>query len=183
MRTINKKDLQAEFQFFNTEIYNSKPIYITSEKYFEGGVYIGAPFKEKIEFYLLANKMSGILKELFAKEKIYIADFLCENSTMYFKWKDSKNHEIFRVMNNLYKKGKCYELTVAEDADTIDLIIESNFRYFSNISFFFPKYNLIIQPTMHTEILVYSFTETEKIFSSLKQISSKYPEIEVKLIN
>ena len=28
---------------------------------------------------------------------------------MYFKWKDSKNHEIFRVMNNLYKKGKCYE--------------------------------------------------------------------------
>ena len=74
MRTINKKDLQAEFQFFNTEIYNSKPIYITSEKYFEGGVYIGAPFKEKIEFYLLANKMSGILKELFAKEKIYIAN-------------------------------------------------------------------------------------------------------------
>lgn len=180
MRTINKKDLQEEFEFFNSEIYNSEPIFITSEKFWDGGITISSSLSEKAEFYSLANKMSSIVKELFAKEKIYIADFLCENSTMYFKWRNRKSHGIFRLMNKNLKKGKCYELTVEEDANLIDLIIESNFRYFSNISFFLPNLNIVLQPTCHTEIIVYSLDQTEKAFNILKQISLKYPDIEIK---
>ena len=180
MRSINKKDLQETFEHFNTKIYNSKPIFITSKKFWDGGITISNSLNEKTEFYLLANKMSDIVKEFFAKEKIYVADFLCENSTMYFKWCDRKNHEIFRTMNKIFKKGKCYELTVAEDTDFIDLIIESNFRYFSNISFYLPNLNIVFQPTCHTEILVYCLEESKNVFNSLKQISSKYSNIEIK---
>ena len=68
-----------------------------------------------------------------------------------------------------------------DDSNLIDLVVESNFNYFSNISLFLPKINIVIQPTCHTEIIIYSQGEKEKIFSNLNKIVSKYPEVQIKI--
>ena len=169
---------------FNHNIYNiGSPYFITSDLYWDGGINNSCSLQEKSEFYSLANIMSNILKEILIcfNEDFYIAEFLCENHKMYEKWSDRKNFEIFKKISKIFKTKKFYQLTLLDDSNLIDLVVESNFKYFSNISLFLPNVNIVIQPTCHTEIIIYSQGEKEKIFSNLNKIVSKYPEVQIKI--
>ena len=179
MQIINKKEIQ---NIFDNDIYqNNSPIFISSNIFFDGGICSTNSLKEKNEFYCLAEKFSEILKKviLTLNEDIFVADFLCEYEKMYADWSNIKRIELFITISKIFKKKKCYKLTLPEDSNLIDLIIESNFRYLSFFSFYLPKNNIIIQPTCHTELIVYS-KKPEEINSLLKDIEKSYNNIEIK---
>lgn len=159
MQTVKKNVLKGKF---NPDLYKSdSPVVITSDEFWDGGFDITDPFREKSGFYRLAESMVNVLKKLITDldEDFYVADFLCENQTMYASWSDLKKIELFRAVSEIFKKNKCYRLSCKEDSDLIDLMIESNFRYYSYFSFFLPESGTIIQPTCHTEIFIYSEQE------------------------
>ncbi len=183
MKILTTKETKTIANKFNHNIYNiSSPHFITSDLYWDGGINSSYSLQEKSKFYSVASSMSNIIKEVLYtfNEKIYIADFLCENHKMYEKWSDRKKFEIFKEIYKIFKNRRCYQLTISDDSNLIDLIIESNFKYFSNISLFLPNINMMIQPTCHTEIVIYSQTEKENIFTILNTIVSKYSGIQLK---
>ena len=178
MQITSKKAIE---NLFNNDIYRiDSPIFISSDIFFDGGIDLKNSLKEKAEFYSLAEKMSEIIKNTITtlNEEIYISDFLCEHKKMYADWSDLKKKELFLNISKMFRKGKCYKLTLPQDSKLIDLILESNFKYLSFFSFFLPISNIIIQPTCHTELIVYS-KKTAEIKSILKNIVKSYTDIKI----
>ena len=159
---------------FDEELYQTEPLYITSEAFWEGGVQTGSSLSEKAAFYLLAEKMSAIIKQIIQTYggEAHIGRFFCEHGCVYAKWTDLKNYELFHKITSIIKKNKCYMISLPEDDSVIDLIVESNFRYFSYISLYLPKGNIILQPTCHTEVLVYS--KKKDIIETLERVTQKH---------
>ena len=87
--------------------------------------------------------------------------------------------ENFRIVSKIFKKNQCYKLSLTDDSKIIDLIIESNFKYYTYFSFFLPNSNIIIQPTCHTELIVYS--ENAEYFKGVfVEIVKSYNNIKIK---
>ena len=173
MQAIDKESVKCKF---NENIYEiTVPVFITSNDFCDGGIDSGASLKEKARFYSLAATMSAILKDFISvlNEDAFISDFLCENKRMYAEWSNLKEIELFRIITKAFKKNKCYKLSLTEDSKIIDLIIESNFKYYSFFSLFFPEANIIVQPTCHTELIIYS-ENTEYVKDIFKKIIKSY---------
>ncbi len=138
------------------------------------------PLNEKSKFYNLASIMSEVLKNLVIvlNDDVYVGNILCENEKLYAQWSDLKKFELFRFISKTFKKNKLYSLSVSKDTEIIDLIIESNFKYYSYFSFFLPKSNIVIQPTCHSELIIYS-EKTECIKSLLKNIITIFNNIKI----
>lgn len=179
MKTVDKKIPKDKF---NKAIYNSTSyLFVTSDDFWDGGIDSGASLKEKSKFYSLAFTMSNVLKELVTtlNEEIYVGDILCENEKMYADWSDLKKTELYRIVSKVFKRNQCYRLSVAEDSALIDLMIESNFKYYTYFSFFLPRSNIIIQPTNHTELIIYS-ENLQDVYHTLENIVKPYDNINIK---
>ena len=161
MDVIKDKEKSIEF---DEQIYQISPMYITSDKYWDGGIRTNSTLKDKAEFYAIATKMSDIIKDIIHKlnEDIFVGKRFCEYGEIYARWSDLKGYELFREICEIIRKNKIYKLTLPEDNDIIDMIVESNFRYFTYISLYLPTSKIIIQPSCHTEILVYSMCNHPK---------------------
>ena len=172
MQVIKDKRL---FSQFNQDIYQIQPKYIICDQFWDGGIKTNTPLSEKANFYSVAEMMSQIVKELILTlgEKPLVGQPFCEYERMYAEWFDLENYEIYREIAQTFKTNKCYQLVLPGDNDTIDLIIESNFRYFSYITLYLPKSKIILQPSCHTEILVYAEND-EPFLGALEAIISKY---------
>ena len=172
-----------EISKFNKNIYCESPIYISSNKFWDGGITCDSSLEEKSSFYDIAKKMSYITKDIILElnESIFIGKTFCENNEIYAHWSDLKKHEFFRTISQTISPKKHYKLTLPNDCNIIDLIIESNFRYFSYISLYFPKNNIICLPTCHTELLIYTQKPTE-IIRILQPIICKYSNEDYKII-
>ena len=129
----------------------------------------------------MAATMSDVFNKIVSIliEEIYVADIFCENEKMYAQWSDLKKFELFRIISKTFKRGKCYKLSLLEDSEIIDLIIESNFKYYKHFSLFLPNSGTIIQHTCHTELIVYS-ENLEYISDILKNILKVYDSIHIK---
>lgn len=171
MQIVKEKQLPQ----FDSRIYHVDPIYITSEKFWDGGIKADSTLKEKAEFYALSKTMADFIKEVLRakKENVFIGASMCENHKVYAHWANLKNFELFREIHEIIKRNKHYQLSFPEDNFVIDLIVESNFRYFSYLSLYLPDSEVIIQPTCHTELLVYSKHQNE-CFETLSAIAKKY---------
>lgn len=179
MQITDKKNVESKF---NKNIYEIKsPVFITSDDFWDGGIDSTFSLKEKARFYSLADTMSNVLKQFISilNEDIYIGDFLCENKKMYANWSDLKKMELFRIVSKMFKKDQCYKLSLTDDSETIDLIVESNFKYYTYFSLFLPASNIIVQPTCHTELIVYS-EKTEYVKGILEKIVESYNNINIK---
>ena len=166
MQVLKDKHIWMQF---NKKLYQNEPLYITSEKYWDGGIQTDSPLTEKAAFYLTAERMSAAVKQIvrmYGGEALIGRSF-CEHGEVYAKWSDLKCYELFREISGIIKKNKYYMILLPEDEHIIDLIVESNFRYFSYISLYLPKANFILQPTCHTEVLVYS--ESKDVIETLKE--------------
>lgn len=163
------KDNNIKFQIVE-ELYQTEPLYITSDVFWDGGIQTDTSLSEKAEFYLLAEKMSAIIKQVIQTYggEAYIGRSFCEHGCLYAKWRDLKNYALFREITGIIKKNRGYRISLPEDDSVIDLIVECNFRYFSYISLYLPKGNMILQPTCHTEVLVYS--KERDIIETLEQV-------------
>lgn len=171
MQMIKKADAVG---LFDKKLYQSQPLYISSPNYWDGGIQPNSPLVEKAAFYTVAHRMSTIIKEIVLElqESVLIGMGLCEHRQMYAHWSDLESHALFRTVTSVIRKNRYYCLSLPEDGDVVDLIVESNFRYFTHISLFLPKSNIIIQPTCHTEVLVYT-TGDKKVMEVLEQIVQK----------
>lgn len=172
---------------FDEQIYQTSPLYITCDKYWDGGIRTDSTLKVKAEFYTLATRMSDIIKEIIQvfNEEVIVGKPFCEYEEIYARWSHLKSYELFREISETIRKNKIYKLTLPEDSDIIDLIVESNFRYFTYISLYLPASKIIIQPTCHTEILVYSMCNDlifDAIEEAVKTHSDKVIEIKVKKV-
>ncbi len=149
----NKKPLK-----FDSKMYSFSPVFITSKLYWDGGIQTDSSLAEKAKFYYLSAKMSNVICDLITlvDERAYIGSSLCEYEKIYASWSDLKMYEIFREISGTIRDKRLYELVLPEDCGIVDLIVESNFRYLSHISFYLPKADVILLPTCHTEILVYA---------------------------
>ena len=179
MQITDKESLKCKF---NKNIYEiGTPVFITSDDFWDGGIDLRASLEEKAKFYSLAATMSAILKDFISilNEDAFIADFLCENERMYAGWSDLKRIELFRIIAETFKKNKCYKLSFPEDSKVIDLIMESNFKYYSFFSLFFPKAKIMVQPTCHTELIIYS-ENAEYVKDTFKKIIEPYDNIKIK---
>ena len=175
MQIIKDKRL---FSSFKQELYQTKPLLITCDQFWDGGIKTDSSLSEKASFYTIAEMMSQILKEFIQAlgEKPLIGQAFCEYERMFADWSDMESYEIYRDISQTFKRNRCYQLTLPEDNDTIDLIIEANFRYFSYISLYLPNSQIILQPSCHTEILVYA-ENSEGFLGALEAIISKYSGI------
>lgn len=168
---------------FNKNIYLESPIYITNNKFWDGGITCDNSLEEKSSFYDVAKKMSYITKEiiLMLNSQAFVGKSLCENEVMFAHWSNLKKHELFKSISRAFHPKKHYKISLPNDEKLIDLIIESNFRYFSYISLYFPQNNLICLPTCHTELLIYTPHQKE-VITMLKPLIQKYANEDYKII-
>lgn len=162
MKILKSKRVGARF---DGRIYQYKPVFITSDKFWDGGIRTDSALKEKSEFYAIAHKMSHIIQQVVLEldEDPLVGAPFCEGDEIYAHWSDLESYELFRKISETIQWNKCYTLSLPEDSDVIDLIVESNFRYFTYVSLYLPVSNIIIQPSCHTEILVYSENSKETL--------------------
>ena len=172
MEIIKKAEAMRQF---DKKLYQAQPIFITTPQYWDGGIQSDSPLSDKAAFYAVTEKMSAIIKEVvqMLDEKPLIGMGLCEHQQMHAHWSDLESHALFRAVASAIRKNRYYRLSLPEDGDVVDLIVESNFRYFTHISLFLPKANLIIQPTCHTEVLAYTDADNA-VLETLKQIARKH---------
>ena len=95
---------------FDKQIYQGKPIYITSDKYWDGGITAGDSLKTKAEFYEVAHQMTSFIKRFIShlKEDIYIGQQYCEYNQLYANWSDLRKHELFRIISSMIQKKRIY---------------------------------------------------------------------------
>lgn len=166
---------------FDDNLYELKNIFcITSKDFFEGGFDINATLEEKHRFYKIALEYSRLLKEMAIKfeDNIIIGKDISEKY-IFEEWSDLKKYDAFNNICNTINKKQTYMLDIPKDFDIIDYIIECDFRYFTNIDFYFQKMNLIVQPTCHTEFFLFS-DDYSSIISSIKEILQNFPSLELK---
>lgn len=172
-----------EISKFNDNIYFESPIYITNNKFWDGGINCDSTLEEKSSFYYVSNKMSCIIQDIMLtlEEPAFIGKTFCQNKKMFAHWSDLKKYELFRRISQTINPKKHYKVFLPNDRNIIDLIIESNFRYFSYISLYFPTNNIVCLPTCHTETLIYTQSPKE-IVEMLKPIVAKYSNEDYKII-
>ena len=90
-----------------------------------------------------------------------------------------KCYDSYNNLNEQFNKKSNYEIN--HNDEIIDYIIENNFRYFSFIDFYLPKYNMILQATCHTEIFIYSDNYKEIIFK-IETIVGSESELNIKYL-
>lgn len=172
MQLVKDKEILRRF---DAQLYETSPLFITSDMFWDGGIRTDSSLREKAEFYALAEKMSAVVQDfiLLQKEDVFMGQPFCEDGKLYAHWSDLKQQTLFREISAIIKKNKCYQLSLPEDKNVVDLIVESNFRYFTYVSLYLPASNIILQPTCHTEIVVYS-QHNQEIKKTLQGIVEKY---------
>ncbi len=161
---------------FDNLLYDIKTIYcITCDKFWDGGYITDVSLSEKAEFYNIANQFSSIIKSLIntLNDSIIISDKITEHGSMFEHWKNSNKYDCFNNLCNYIKKRNSYSLVLPDDNNIVDYIIENNFRYFTSIDFYLPKNKIILQPTCHTEIFIYS-ENYEPLIPIIKNILKNY---------
>ena len=176
------KEIKFDNNKFDTSLYDTKIIYcITCNKYWDGGYKPDANLSEKSEFYNIANQFSNIVKSLVStlNDVLIIGDKISETGSMFQHWKDLKEYDAFNNLSDYIKKKHYYSLSLPHDNNIIDYLIENNFRYLTSIDFYLQKNKIIIQPTCHTEIFIYS-KNYDKLIPIIEKIIENYPEISLK---
>lgn len=166
------------------DLYNlSKGYVITSERYWDGGYSVDATLKEKLEFYSYATIFSDIIKKIIHSfgDNATIGHSICEHNGLFESWKDIKNFDCYNNLLCYINRKQDYKLT-ANDLDVIDFVVENDFRYFSFIDFYIPEFNFILQPTCHTEVIIYS-NDYDNLIPSITEIVNQYENISVKKLD
>lgn len=168
---------------FNRDIYLESPMFITCDKYWDGGIKTDSSLKEKSDFYILSAKMSNIIKDIMLalNESVFIGESLCEYEDLYEHWSDLKKYELYVEIYRKIHPKKHYRLFLPKDSNIIDLIVESNFRYFSNIALYFPETDMILLPTCHTEIIVYT-PRLNDVITIIETVIERYADNEYKIV-
>lgn len=165
-------------------LYNLEYYYcISNPVFWDGGFAKDTSLQDKSNFYTLATVFSEITKKIIKSfdNQAIIGKNFCENKKLTEDWSDLSSYDSYNNLFSIIKKSKNYKLALPDDDIIIDYIIENNFRYLTNISLFLPKDEIVIQPTCHTEINIYS-KNYPKIIPIIEDILSDYNGFDLKKI-
>ena len=114
-------------------------------------------------------------------ESVFIGESLCEYENLYEHWSDLNKYELYAEITRKIHPKKHYKISLPKDSNVIDLIVESNFRYFSDIALYFPKSDMILVPTCHTEIIVYTHRLND-VITMIETVIERYADNEYKIV-
>lgn len=164
---INDKKKVRNFlddSLINCESWQKKDDYfdfpnfiILNDEWWNGGFEPSCTIEEKRNFYEIANQALGIITD-FAK---YCDETNCcigpfHTSYNFRDWKNLKEFDSYNALKSLINNRQYLIVDVLEDTCLMGLIVENNFRYFSEIGLLFRKSNVLIEPTHNSEIIVFS---------------------------
>ncbi len=177
MKLVNKNDFNFDRSIFDSYHY----FIITNKKFWDGGFDKSAPLEEKADFYSIAKQFSDIVKQLVIalEDMVLTGSHFSEQNKIFEFWKDRDSYDCFYNVSQLFKKNKQYKLELPDDNEYIDFIIENNFRYFTCFDLYLPNNKLVLQPTCHTEIIVYTY-EHEMVKKIAQKIIEKYEGFSIK---
>ena len=178
MRLLKKSEIPVDF---DPNIYKREDqLEVYGSKFWDGGILLVDSLQEKAEFYEIAAELSGVVKELITSlnERVYIGACFCDGESLYAHWRDMKEYPLFRNVSCEIKKNKCYELSLPEDSDFVDMLIESNFQYLTHVVFYLVGRKIVINPTFHTGIVIHG-TQLDEVEEELKRIVKPYSDIGV----
>lgn len=180
MKKIEYKDKSVVENLYKLDnIY-----YLTSSIYWDGGYQTDATLMDKEKFYHFADLFSSAIKDIIVNfdDKAIVGKEISEKPYIFEEWKDIKNYDSYNNLKEYINKKSCYEIILPDDNNIIDYIVENNFRYFTCVDLYLPKRKIILQPSCHTEVFIYS-KEYELVVPKIKEILKDYPEINLKKYN
>lgn len=116
----------------------------------EAGFGKTARAEEKKKFYEIVELYSELLSsviELFGETEIYVGNF-CSGKN-YKSWKDMNRYDAYRSLRKILGRIGTIKIGVNEKS-VMELILECNFRYFSNVTLFFPKHEFFVKADEHS---------------------------------
>ena len=142
--------------------------FISNDVWFDDG-FEGLCLPEtKATFYNYVQQVLDIILSFAYKEeesKCYIGPF--HNVDNYERWTNKEEFDCFNELKNHIANNDYFEINVAENKELLGLLIENNFRCLTKISICFPKNNILLRPTHHMEVIVYSQQKNQTMNSLL----------------
>lgn len=150
---VKKSDLWKEKE----DYFDFPNFIITNEKWWNGGFDPLCTLDEKRDFYELAHQALGIIlkfAEINGETKCCAGPF--HTSKNFVHWKNLNEFDSYNSIRSLIKNKQYFIIDVLEDKNILGLIVENNFRYFSEIGLLFEHADLIIEPTHNSELIIFS---------------------------
>lgn len=141
----------------NDDYFDFPNFFISNDKWWDGGFESSCSVEEKRNFYEIANQALAIIIN-FAKDSdetnCCIGPF--HTSYNFRDWKNLKDFDSYNALKSLINDRQYLIVDTFEDFNLLSLVVENNFRYFSEVGIYFKKSNVLIEPTHNSEILVFS---------------------------
>lgn len=168
MKKVNENDI--DIKTFDLDTY----ILVYNEKDWDGGRICEMSLKTKSDFFDIASQMSDVLFDIFdfyGEENIIVGPF--NELSNYCRWKNINDFELVQELKQQLKPKKYYLVNTEEDKALIEKLIEGNMRYLTQVYFYLPTKQILIQAGHHTAFAAYS-ENLETLNSELTSIISNH---------
>ncbi len=141
--------------------------------FMEAGFNEDSTASDKAVFYNAAARFVSCIKmiaEEINEDFAYIGSFV-KNEKNYYKWKNIKKFDAYNVLREKLKPKEIKMVNIS-DSNFLDMVVECNLRYFSQIMLYFPQSNIFIRPDVHCYLEIYGAPcMLEKLYNFLKENS------------
>ena len=160
----------SEMWLKKDNIYDFPHFIISNDKWWDGGYDPLCTIDEKRDFYELAYQSLNIIKkfaEVSGETKCCIGPFHTSNN--FTDWSNLNAFDAHNALKTVIRDDQYLIIDIFEDVNIMGLVVENNFRYFSQIGIFFKDSNLLIEPTHNCELIVFSLDceKFREIFSDI----------------
>lgn len=141
-----KKSIEKKYEGFEGA---SRLNISVTDFFMEAGFGKTSTVKEKFVFYDGLEKMVSCVRrisEAIGEDSVYIGSFI-KGEKNYCRWKDIKEFDVYNAMKRRLGNGEILKADISDNI--IDLSVECNVRYLSQIMFYFPENNIFIRPDVH----------------------------------
>lgn len=174
---IIKKYIKKKWCFsddFNFDSLNETIcFFIQNDMWWHGGFDTLCLPKEKAKFYDLVDQTLTIILEY---ADINEEKFACigpfNQQENYEFWTNKEEFDSFNELKEHIKNNEYLLIDIESNKELLGLVIETNYRYLTQISILFPKSDVLIYPNHSTELLVYS-VDSQKALEDMDVIIKK----------
>lgn len=139
------------------DLYDFPNFMVSTPSWLDDGFDEYCKIEEKIAFYQTVKEITDIIKDIaknMQTEIVCVGPYL--RGENYCEWRGLNKFDSYNSLKKIIKSKEYKILDLNNDINIISLIIENNFRYFSEICFFLKNPNMLIYPTHHMELIVFS---------------------------
>lgn len=183
IKEVNMKDLsmiQGIEKEFHSAVKNPAISVSLMDFFMEAGFEAMCSAEEKAEFYKGVAAFVDyfyLIAEALGEKNAYVGNFV-KNESNFYKWKNIRQFDSYNDLRSCIKPNETKQITVKNN-HIIDMIIECNFRYLSDLVFFFPDSHIFVRPDVHCWFEISgNIEQLEKLYEKLK----KHPKKEFSVV-